>query len=124
MYGMDIRSVLLNGLCVLSTQPMTAYLILYSHVVAYFHLVYYAEKMRFLKSLREKDSDILKNQALEDLHDRNETLYHRILVDHIEEMAPLIYTPTVGQACKEFGMRYTRTRGMYFTEVSRVNILV
>jgi len=74
------------------------------------------QKMRFLKSLREKDSDILKNQALEDLHDRNETLYHRILVDHIEEMAPLIYTPTVGQACKEFGMRYTRTRGMYFTE--------
>lgn len=74
------------------------------------------QKNRFLKSLREVDSPIKKNIALEDLHDRNETLYHRILVDHIEEMAPLIYTPTVGQACKEFGMRYRRARGMYFTE--------
>jgi malate dehydrogenase (oxaloacetate-decarboxylating)(NADP+) len=37
----------------------------------------------------------------------------------MEEMAPLIYTPTVGQACKEFGMRYRRPRGMYFTEEDR-----
>lgn len=51
--------------------------------------------------------------------DRNETLYHRVLVDHIEEMAPLIYTPTVGQACKEFATRYRRPRGMYFTEEDR-----
>ena len=60
---------------------------------------------------------IRKNIILEDLHDRNETLYHRVLVDHIEEMAPIIYTPTVGQACKEFGMRFRRPRGMYFCEV-------
>ena len=56
---------------------------------------------------------------LEDLHDRNETLYHRVLVDHIEEMAPLIYTPTVGQACQEFAARYRRPRGMYFSEEDR-----
>ena len=81
--------------------------------------MYVSEKKRFLKSLRQEDSPIKKNIDLEDLHDRNETLYHRVLVDHIEEMAPLIYTPTVGQACKEFGMRYRRPRGMYFTEVSQ-----
>jgi malate dehydrogenase (oxaloacetate-decarboxylating)(NADP+) len=40
-------------------------------------------------------------------------------VDHIEEMAPLIYTPTVGQACKEFAHRFRRPRGMYFTESDR-----
>jgi len=62
---------------------------------------------------------IRKNIILEDLHDRNETLYHRILVDHIEEMAPIIYTPTVGQACKEFGVRYRRPRGMYFSSEDR-----
>jgi malate dehydrogenase (oxaloacetate-decarboxylating)(NADP+) len=78
-----------------------------------------AQKRRVLKSIRSEESNIRKNIILEDLHDRNETLYHRILVDHMEEMAPLIYTPTVGQACKEFGLRYRRTRGMYFTEHDR-----
>jgi malate dehydrogenase (oxaloacetate-decarboxylating)(NADP+) len=77
------------------------------------------QKNRILQAIRSEKSDIKKNIILEDLHDRNETLYHRILVDHMEEMAPLIYTPTVGQACKEFGMRYTRPRGMYFTEEDR-----
>jgi len=74
---------------------------------------------RILQALRSEESDIRKNIILEDLHDRNETMYHRVLVDHMEEMAPLIYTPTVGQACKEYGMRFRRPRGMYFTEEDR-----
>jgi malic enzyme len=41
------------------------------------------------------------------------------LVDHMEEMAPIIYTPTVGQACFEFAMRYRRPRGMYFSADDR-----
>lgn len=69
--------------------------------------------------LRATKSDIQKNIQLEDLHDLNETLYHRILVDHIEEMAPLIYTPTVGQACQELSLRFRRPRGMYFSEEDR-----
>lgn len=77
------------------------------------------QKERFLEHLRSEPSNIRKNLALEDLHDRNETLYHRILVDHIEEMAPLIYTPTVGQACQEFAARYRRPRGMYFCQSDR-----
>ena len=77
------------------------------------------QKERFLRALRELESNIRKNIFLEDLHDRNETLYHRVLVDHMEEMAPLIYTPTVGQACQEFGVRFRRPRGMYFTEEDR-----
>lgn len=77
------------------------------------------QKERFLQALRAEDSNIRKNVMLEDLHDRNETLYHRVLVDHIEEMAPYIYTPTVGQACMEFATRYRRPRGMYFTEEDR-----
>ena len=72
-----------------------------------------------MEMIRSEESMIRKNIILEDLHDRNETLYHRILVDHIEEMAPIIYTPTVGQACKEFGVRYRRPRGMYFSAVSK-----
>jgi Malic enzyme, N-terminal domain len=77
------------------------------------------QKERFLYALRSEESNIKKNLLLEDLHDRNETLYHRVLVDHMDEMAPLIYTPTVGQACMEFAARFRRPRGMYFTEEDR-----
>jgi hypothetical protein len=80
------------------------------------------QKERFLLALRNEESNIKKNLMLEDLHDRNETLYHRVLVDHMHEMAPLIYTPTVGQACTEFATRYRRPRGMYFTEEDRGNM--
>jgi malate dehydrogenase (oxaloacetate-decarboxylating)(NADP+) len=80
------------------------------------------QKERFLQSFRKEESTIRKNLLLEDLHDRNETLYHRVLVDHLEEMAPIIYTPTVGQVCQEFGIRFRRPRGMYFTEEDRGNM--
>lgn len=74
---------------------------------------------RVLQEIRAEDSMIRKHQIIEDVHDRNETLYHRILVDNMEEMAPIIYTPTVGQACNEFAMRYRRPRGMYFSTDDR-----
>ncbi len=77
------------------------------------------QKKRMLEAIRNNDTMIGRNKCIEDLHDRNETLYHRILVDHIEEMAPIIYTPTVGQACKEFGTRFRKPRGMYFSSEDR-----
>ena len=80
------------------------------------------QKERFLVALRAEPTNIQKNMRLEDLHDRNETLYHRVLVEHMDEMAPLIYTPTVGQACTEFGARFRRPRGMYFTPQDRGNM--
>ena len=70
----------------------------------------------------EGDDDkaaIRKNLYLQDLHNRNETLYHRVLVDNVEELAPLIYTPTVGHVCQQFGDQYRRSRGMYFSREDR-----
>jgi malate dehydrogenase (oxaloacetate-decarboxylating)(NADP+) len=64
--------------------------------------------------LDKEDSMIRKNVFLRDLQDYNETLFHRVLLDNIVELAPVIYTPTVGQACIEFGEQFRRPRGMYF----------
>ena len=74
---------------------------------------------RFLGMLEEEPDDILKAVALNELHDRNETLFHRVLVENIETLAPLVYTPTVGRVCQEFGDRFRRPRGMYFSTADR-----
>ena len=52
---------------------------------------------------------------LQELHNRNETLYHRVLAANITEIAPLVYTPTVGLVCQKFGEQFRRSRGMYFS---------
>jgi malate dehydrogenase (oxaloacetate-decarboxylating)(NADP+) len=70
---------------------------------------------RVLANLRRKESDIEKYIFLQGLQDRNDTLFFRTVIDNIEEMMPLIYTPTVGQACREFASIFRRSRGLYVT---------
>ena len=61
------------------------------------------------------DDNVAKNMYLQELHNRNETLYHRVLAANITEIAPLVYTPTVGLVCQKFGEQFRRSRGMYFS---------
>ena len=68
---------------------------------------------RTLNSVRRKQDNIEKYIYLTNLQNRNEVLFYRLVLDHIEEMVPLIYTPTVGQACLEYGSIYRRPRGMF-----------
>ena len=70
---------------------------------------------RVLANLRRKHFDIERYIFLNALQDRNETLFYRTLIDNIEEVMPLIYTPTVGQACREFAHIFRRARGFYVT---------
>jgi len=77
---------------------------------------------RFLNVLRRKNSDIEKYVELMDLQDRNETLFYRVLIDHIEELMPLVYTPTVGQACLDYGVIYRRPRGLFIAAEDAGNV--
>jgi malate dehydrogenase (oxaloacetate-decarboxylating) len=60
-------------------------------------------------------TDLLKNVYLEALRDRNEVLYYRVLSDHLREMLPIVYDPTVAQAIKNYSQEYRRPRGVYLS---------
>jgi malate dehydrogenase (oxaloacetate-decarboxylating)(NADP+) len=68
---------------------------------------------RVLTNLRSLSSDLAKYVALNELHDRNEALFFRVVCDNIDEIQPLIYTPTVGLACQRFGYIFQRPRGLF-----------
>lgn len=74
---------------------------------------------RVLANLRRESTPLERYIFLIALLDRNETLFYRTLVDHIEEIVPLIYTPTVGQACQEYSNIFRRTRGLFVTANDR-----
>nr|XP_015614458.1 NAD-dependent malic enzyme 59 kDa isoform, mitochondrial isoform X2 [Oryza sativa Japonica Group] len=80
---------------------------------------------RFINSFRSLEHNtrgepdtivaLAKWRILNRLHDRNETLYYRVLIDNIKDFAPIIYTPTVGLVCENYSGLFRRPRGMYFS---------
>ena len=80
------------------------------------------QKKRVLANMRRKANDIEKYIFLNALRERNYRLFHRIVIDNIEEIMPLIYTPTVGEACKEFAHIFRQAQGFYVTPEDRGEI--
>ncbi|MEH6937675.1 NAD-dependent malic enzyme [Bacillus sp. JJ664] len=70
---------------------------------------------RAYEQFSSQPTDLHKNVTLSALHDRNEILFYRVLTDHLPEMLPIVYTPTVGTAIKRFSNEYRRPRGMYLS---------
>jgi malate dehydrogenase (oxaloacetate-decarboxylating)(NADP+) len=77
---------------------------------------------RVLTNLRTLPTDLEKFVALNALHDRNEALFFRVVVENIDEIQPIIYTPTVGLACQKYGLIYQRPRGMFISSRDRGQI--
>jgi malate dehydrogenase (oxaloacetate-decarboxylating) len=70
---------------------------------------------RVYEQLQRQPSDLAKNVYMEQLHDRNEVLYYRVLVDHLGELLPVVYDPTIGDAIERYSQEYRRPRGVYLS---------
>src|SRR5882672_2761133 len=69
--------------------------------------------VRAYEAFQRKDNDLERHIYLRALQDTNEVLFYRLLVDHIEEMTPLVYTPTVAEAIEQFSHIYRKARGLF-----------
>lgn len=81
------------------------------------------QQQRVLANLRSKNSNIEKYGYLNDLLERNQRLFYRTLIDYIGEIMPLVYTPTVGEACMKFTQIFRKPQGFYITPEDRGKIL-
>ncbi len=79
--------------------------------------------VRVLENVRNKPTDLERYLYLVGLQDRNEHLFFRVLMDHVEELMPIVYTPTVGKACQAYGHVFRRSRGLYVSLEDRGEIV-
>lgn len=77
---------------------------------------------RTYENFQNKTSNIEKFIYLSALQDRNETLFYKLVLEHIDEMMPIVYTPVVGEACQKYSHIYRRSRGVYVSYNDRGNI--
>src|SRR5437867_6224828 len=80
------------------------------------------QSARAYKAYLRKHDNLERHIYLRQLQDTNEVLFYRLLLDHIEEMLPIVYTPVVAEACQEFSHIYRRPRGLIISYPFRDNI--
>jgi malate dehydrogenase (oxaloacetate-decarboxylating) len=73
------------------------------------------QAQRLWQQLSELPDDLARNRLLEQMHNRNETLYYRTILDHLTELVPVVYAPTVGDAIESYSDAYRGQRGAYLS---------
>ncbi|CAG7900451.1 unnamed protein product [Brassica rapa] len=81
------------------------------------------QEKRLINNIRQYQYPLQKYMALTELQERNERLFYKLLIDHVEELLPIVYTPTVGEACQKYGSIFRRPQGLFISLKERGKIL-
>ncbi|XP_031737340.1 NADP-dependent malic enzyme isoform X2 [Cucumis sativus] len=81
------------------------------------------QERRMMHNLRNYEVPLHRYIAMMDLQERNERLFYKLLIDNVEELLPIVYTPTVGEACQKYGSVYRRPQGLFISLKEKGKIL-
>ncbi|GMN40009.1 hypothetical protein TIFTF001_009228 [Ficus carica] len=81
------------------------------------------QEKKMMHNIRQYDVPLHKYMAMMDLQERNERLFYKLLIDNVEELLPVVYTPTVGEACQKYGSIFRRPQGLYISLKEKGKIL-
>ncbi|CAL9175098.1 unnamed protein product, partial [Musa hybrid cultivar] len=81
------------------------------------------QEKKIMHNLRQYQVPLQRYVSMMDLQERNEKLFYKLLIDHVEELLPIVYTPTVGEACQKYGSIFRHPQGLYISLNERGKIL-